>query len=299
MSLAEMQACLARLYVNEPLRQLFRIDPSVALKGYDLTPEEAGALRQLDCGQLDRFAGSLVSKRRKSVERAYPLLFALDGAAMRRYYWRFFQLYPAKPRQGRHQDAVDFGEFMEESLAGAEQLPAYAGDLARYERLYYLAMTAATAPADVDGSPPTQTTVEPPKLAARPALARDVQVADFAYDVARIEEALQKEHIPDAAAVADNCTIVFMPRTSRSEARMLKINEPTKLVVARCDGHRTVAQIVAETETALGANDLGERIVESLDRLVVAGVLVLDGNLPQQPTGASRFGGGAFQTESM
>src|SRR5205823_5930952 len=44
MSIGEMQACLARLYVNEPFRRWFCLDPAAALEGYRLTEEERASL---------------------------------------------------------------------------------------------------------------------------------------------------------------------------------------------------------------------------------------------------------------
>jgi hypothetical protein len=294
-----MQACLARLYVDEPFRKLFRVDSQAALEGYELAPEEVGALRALDSARLDQFASSLVSKRRKPVERAYPLLFALNAAVMRRYYRRFFHLYPARARQGHHQDAVDFGEFIEESLVGTEQVPAYARDLARYERLYYLAQVGVAATGQDPAGAPAESAGATVALDAQPSRGPDVRVAEFAHDVAAIEEGLQKEQPPAAASVAGRCTIAFAPRTGSSDVRMLKINEPTQLVVDLCDGRRTVARIVTETEAALGATDLRASVVATVTRLVEAGVLVLDpvAAAPQ----ASRLPscGGPVQTESL
>lgn len=299
MSIAEMQACLARLYVSESFRKLFHCDPSAALEGCDLSRDEADALRRLDREQLDQFARSLVSKRRKPVERAYPLLFALDAAAMRRYYWRFFQLYPARPGQGQHQDVVDFGEFIEDSLTSTEQVPAYASDLARYERLYYLAMVGAAASGELTESPGTGTTSGDLTAEARPSLGRDVQVADFAYDVAMIEESLQQQQAPEEARVADGCTIVFARGTGGSGARMLRINAATKLILGLCDGRRTISKIVTETEAALGATNLEGGILESVGRLLASGVLVLDRAPAAQQAVRSRAYAAAVQTESI
>jgi len=276
MSIGEMQACLAWLYVSEPFRSWFYLDPDAALKSYNLTDEEDGALRKLDRDRLDLFASSLISKRRKGVERAFPVLFALDAAMMRRYYTRFYHLYPARLDQASYLDVVNFGKFVEESLAQAEWVPAYASDLARYERLYYLASIAAVsdgAPADLANVAPTRVCL--PTMEVQPVLRNGVQVADFAYDVGEIEDAIRRGHAPaEARTVSGGCSIIFQPNPSG--VKMLRINAATKTVLALCDGRRTAAAVVADTEAALGATNLTDAIVETINRLLASNVLGLD-----------------------
>jgi hypothetical protein len=275
MSTGEMQACLARLYVDEPFRRLLYLDPQAALVSYRLTPKEDAAIRDIDRDSLDRFAASLIAKRRKPVERAYPLLFRIDGKEIRRYYARFYQLYAAKPYQAGHQEIINFGTFVEESAANAEHLPAYASDLARYERLYYSTRVATLSDAD----PPGQSQAEPQpvvQMNARPSLSPHVTIAIFAHDVGAIEEALQNGEAPAEIHAGSHCCIIFRPGNSDSSVQMLRINAPTKIILDCCDGRRTLAQIVTDTEVALGACDLCNRIIESIHRLLASHVLVID-----------------------
>src|SRR5438552_8847500 len=82
MSMAEMQACLARLYVDGASRRLFALEPETVLGEYRLSAEEARALRDLDRRALERFAISLNSKRRRRFVATYPLLFGLASPAV-------------------------------------------------------------------------------------------------------------------------------------------------------------------------------------------------------------------------
>ena len=269
MSTAEMQACLARLYVSEPFRRWFNADVDAAMASYRLGEDERKALRDLDRAALELFAGSLVTKRRKGVERAFPALFALDDGAMRRHYSRFHQLYSAKPHHDRHQDVIDFGIFVEETLVNAADVPRYASDLARYERLYYLAsIVSAPVPAAVG-----DVALDRPVM--RPALRAGVQIADFTYDVGDIEEALRLGEAPAAMEPTEGgLAIVFLPGIADGTGvQMLKINGPARTVIGLCDGTRSVSEIVTSTETALGAADLHDAIVATLDRFIAAGVL--------------------------
>ena len=286
--------------MDEPFRKLFFRDAPTALDGYRLTPQESAAIRDLDHEQLDQFAESLVSKRRKRVERAFPLLFALSPAEMRRYYARFYQLFGAKPYQASHQDALDFGVFVEEALVEAEHLPAYASELARYERLYFSTRLSLGGAGDV---PPAREEVVPDTpvdLDARPSLRPDVTIADFAYDIGAIEEQLQNGEVPDDAVLAsERCSIIFRPGTGSSDVQMLRINAATRAVVDRCDGRHSVRQVIADIEAALGAGNLHDRIVETVGRLVAAGVLTRDGAGAAPPPRVGSGYAGATEVESL
>src|SRR5947209_4692942 len=146
MSMAEMQACLARLYVDGASRRLLALEPETVLGDYRLSAEEARALRDLDRQALERFAGSLKSKRRRRFAATYPLLFGLESPAVERYYERYYHLYPARPGGSFVTEQLEFGRFMEESLAADDEAPPFAGDLAQYERIRFAARRAAANP---------------------------------------------------------------------------------------------------------------------------------------------------------
>ena len=300
MSIGEMQACLARLYVDESFRRLFRLDPAATIEGYRLGDAESMALRNLDPRVLDHFARSLIGKRRRRMERAYPLLFAIDGREMRHYYARFYHVHPAQPYEDEHQTIIDFGLFMEESLPQVAHLPAYTAEVAKYERLYYAAALAARRDAAATAQEHEES-VTPVGMSARPSLRGSVQVADFTYDIATIEEALQQGRAPAPGDVAtEGSSILFLPGASDGAVRMLRINAPTKAVLDLCDGSRTMAQIVADSQAALHAADLRAGIVAAVSRLLASGVLTLDAVDRERDDPAPRRSyGGDSQIESL
>ena len=65
MSVAEMQAYLARLYTSDPFRKLFELDPEATLSDYTLDDKEINALKQIDIQMLNWFAGTLKVKRKR------------------------------------------------------------------------------------------------------------------------------------------------------------------------------------------------------------------------------------------
>jgi hypothetical protein len=273
-SIAEVQACLARLYLSDGYRHWFYADPAGALASYRLEPDERDALAGLPRDQLELFASSLVAKRRKGTEVAYPASFTIDDATLRWVFHRYHQLFPLRSDQSRADDAIAFGHFAEASLADEAQAVAYLGDLVRYERLYYTASLDRTVPAAA-----AVTTVPNGRAAdAHPVRRPYVELAGFAHDVGAIEEAVCRgDPAPPAAQVCRACSILFVPAGDGREARMLRINDATVAIVERCDGRRTVAAVIADTEAALGVGGLGDAIVETITRLVAADVLALGG----------------------
>ena len=277
MSLGEMEACLARIYVDEPFRRLFYLEPSKTLAEYLLTEQERAALQGIDRKMLEFFAGSLKSKRRKRVQRAYPILFRILGARMDRYYARYYQLHPAKPNHSGQQDPADFGAFMEETLARAEDAPPYAADVARYERHCH-GMSLAPAPG-APGAPDARDDQRDGHVlgpTATPYLREGVQVVHFDHDVIAIEKALEDggdEGAPSPERSPQ--TLVFRPATPTAEVRMMRLNTPSKVVLDLCDGRRAVSRIVTETQAILGVGAAEDRIVETLHRLLALQVLAV------------------------
>jgi hypothetical protein len=277
MSLGELQACLARLYIDEPFRRLFYIDPLKTLEEYRLTEEEYIAVSSIDRDKLNFFAVSLKNKRKTRIQQAYPFLFALDEREIDHYYARFYQLYTAKPHQSGYQDVIDFGKFIEESLTDSLSLPRYASDLVRYERLYYCAMRLRRQGGDDEtldsnaGGKPIMVSAS-----ARPSLRSGVVLAQFDYQVAEIEDALQRGEQPDDLELKSECFIVFKPPTNISDVKLVRLNLASKTVVAFCDASRTVSEIVSGVEATLGVGGLNDSVVDAITRLLKSRILVLD-----------------------
>jgi len=301
MSIGEMQACLARLYVDEPFRRLLHIEPEKALEEYGLTPDESAALQGIDRKMLEYFAASLRNKRKKRIQRAFPMTFKLDRVKIERYYRRYYQLHTARPHQLPHQDVMEFGAFMEESFAQADDLPPYAADLARYERLYYGAAFASESSEASGASPQGNGATEERagRMDARPRVRNGVQVASFRYDVAAIERALEEGgNLDDLRCEPDVNYIVFRPATADSDARMMRVNAATKVVFDLCDGRRPVSEIMAQAQAILRADGLEEAIVATVDRLLALQVLILGGGTTPAVS-AKRRAFGTGYSESM
>ncbi len=268
MSIPEMQACLARLYLDELFRRLLARDPESALQAYGLSAEEEAAIRELDATRLEFFATSLKNKRRKRIARAFPLLFRVAADEVEHQYNRYHALYMPKSRRSIHQDVLDFGEFIEDSLAIAPGIPPWACDVARYERLLYA--TTYTHQADTDTSSGATTV----SISSRPRLCEDAYVAEFQYDIASIEDALRDGE--ERGLEPSPCAIVSRAKTPTAEARVLRINGPTLAVLRHCDGRQRLEGIITEVEADFGTTGLKQGVFEAVTRLANANVLVIE-----------------------
>src|SRR5262245_41905094 len=230
MSLPEMQACLARLYVDRTARRLFALEPETVLAEYGLAADEAQALRALDLAALERFARSLRGKRRRRFAATYPLLFGLESPVVERYYNRYYQLYPARPGGAYASELLEFGRFVEECLAAEDEAPPFASDLAQYERLCFLTRQAA--------SPPTPPLSHSPLLPTdRPRLADGVAVGTFRTGILAIVEAL-KAGLPPPETGKGPYTFVFRPEPGATSPAAFYVTEATARLLDRCDGER-------------------------------------------------------------
>jgi hypothetical protein len=276
MSVNEMQACLARLYLDEPFRRLFYLDPTV-LEGYWLTDEELAAIRGIRREELEYYASSLKNKRRARIERAYPMLFTLAPADIGKYYSRYYQLHIAKTTLSPQQDTLAFGAFVEDSVCGVDHMPPFTADIARYERLYYQArFTPAPQARPGEPAPARQrpNDVTPYRLGG-------VEIAAFDYDVADLEDRMHRgTDLLNARDITPSpSAIVFRPATRTAAIKVLRINPATQALIDHCDGVRTVSDIVAALEASSGQVDLGPAITAGLDRLMALEVLTPDPRL--------------------
>lgn len=266
MSVNELQACLARIYVDETFRTLYYRDPAAALSGYRLAEAEQHALASLDRRLLEVFADSLRRKRMKILEVAFPILFSIGREEILWYYRRFFQLYPIHEHRSAYRDVVDFGRFIEESLVGAETMPPYASDVAKYERYYFQAA--------LDGA-----SVGPPQAISLDAdtrlqLSEWVHVVDFEYDVVEIERMIKAGEVPSSTpGEADAVTILFMPGATPEQPRLLRTNRPTRVILDTIGGHAPLHDIVARVQARLGVERMEEQILAAVERLLEARVL--------------------------
>jgi hypothetical protein len=281
MSIAEMQACLARLYVDGAFRRLFALEPDTVLGDYRLSEEEAQALRDLDRAALDRFARSLKSKRRRRFVATYPLLVGLASPAVDRCYDRYYQLYPARPGGSFVAELLEFGRFMEEALATDDEAPLFASDLARYERLLFAARRVALGRREEGTRPPAPPERAPVAPDDRPRLADGVAVGTFRTNILAIVDALEGGHpLPETGE--GPYTFVFRPGQGASIPDAFYVTAATRELLDGCDGERTLAELAA-VERQRGGDERAAAVAGAVQNLVEHGILTTAPAGPRDP----------------
>jgi hypothetical protein len=145
MGLAEIQAALARLYVDRALRQQFFERPDEIGAAFGLRRDEAESLARTPRAQVERYAASLLRKRRAQVRRLIPLAARAIGDTA---FERLFESYAVQaPPRGSKADLADGAGFLAAIQSRATDIePPWAADLAQYELAWLQAQRSGCIP---------------------------------------------------------------------------------------------------------------------------------------------------------
>lgn len=265
MSMSEMQACLARLYVDEPFRKYFFLDPDDALKNYKLTEQEKVSLQGIDRVMMTHFAGSLKAKRKRKFEVAYKFLFDLNGSEMNRFYDRYYALYPARPGEKSTQQVIDFGTFIEQTLVNDSDFPPYAVDVARYARLLYISRYVPTDQDDFQFiNDDTKTTLAPLSPTTQPFLQDRILLGEFDYNIIELIKQLKQEETPKDWQGQQ--FLVFQQIPNTLQPNVFGITPATFELLKLCKGN-TVEEITSKIEQQTGRANLQDQVIHILHQL--------------------------------
>jgi len=265
LSESELQACLARIYVDEPFRLLSRIDPSVTIDRYDLSPDERSAVLTLNYRMVDFFAADLRNKRRRRFENLFPAVFKIDRSRALRLWDRFYDLAGAIAYESADAAFVAFGKFLEESVASAEW-PAYARDLVGLENTILMALPWN------DDSRGLCDSGDAPDLNGQYILAGNVRLRTFRYDVFKLREDLDGGIIPDDANESP-VHIAIRLESDFAASTFFRLNEPAMLVLKSCNGIRSAREIVSKVQSYYGTDRLEGAILELIGKLQDQGII--------------------------
>ncbi|WP_166427280.1 PqqD family peptide modification chaperone [Nonomuraea mesophila] len=242
MTMAETQAALARLYVDEAFRGWFAHAPDEALRKYELTEPEKDTLKAIDKKMVALFAQTLRDKRRGRLVATFPLTSRVCGREIvGRYFERYYDLHPAQPNMLVAEHAMAFGRFLVDCIAITASLPSYATDLCQYEQTMS-EMRLTPLPTDdlllLDAAPPPDADVPPQ---ARPVLAPGIRILRLDYDIPSIADAIERGEAPQDARPTPVVLVMRVLPQGLPEA--FRVNEATAALLDLCTGDRTTAQI--------------------------------------------------------
>jgi len=267
LSSTEMQACLARLYTDDTFRNLFYLHEDSLLDQYVLTDDEQVAIKAVDRKMLDFFASSLKKKRKKKFHSTYRAFFSLDNKIIDLCYDRYYQLYPARPNVSHQAEVLQFGQFIEETLAGIDTLAPYIRELVRYEYLI-ASMDSAAVKGD---SNHYKNKVQEMSFDQKPLLREGVHIESFTYDVATMYQALLNDE-ELLEGTRDQYSILFQNH-SQQGSRFFSISKATKMLLDLCDGGATLKDVISTLQARYGDNSLGNVIHTMVNRMLELGVI--------------------------
>lgn len=130
MSLLDVQNLLARIFTDEDLRLRFLLDPEKIGIENDLSETEIEQIKQLLPEQVNFFAGSLLYKRLREVEKLLPLTRTALETQFEKYFREFANQFLPQTIKKHLEDAMEFGKFLQSKKIE----PVWTKDLAKFER---------------------------------------------------------------------------------------------------------------------------------------------------------------------
>lgn len=269
MSIGEMQAVYARLYVEHSFLERFCADPDSVLGEYSLSERERLALIDTDREGLREFAASLRAKTFGRFKQAYRLSLALEGKTAYKIYLRFYELRKILPNERFFDATIDFGEFLEESLENATQVAPFAAELARFESLHY---QARFGPRPENSGPPAEDAATP-ELAAGSVLRlrSGIRLERFSYDLAALEKEMDAGELPRQMPKGDSY-VVFQSLPGLGRGKKFQVTKPVFGILSRTDGKRDLAAIAEEIGNTMG-KDVFASVLGSAAKMISMGVL--------------------------
>lgn len=272
MSVAEMQAALARLCADEPFREWFGLAPDAALAKYALDEGEQAALRSVNAKMLGLFAETMLEDRRRRVLRYYPLCEAVHPEPVRRYFDRYCGLRSVRPGATTVESALDFGRYLTECLsaeyAAGPMDGGYAADLCRYEMIF-AELGSTPLPSEDPLAPPAPGSVS--VAPENPALAPGVRYARFGYDIPALAGEIEQDHVPDSVAPQETFLVVrSVHQSGTTEA--FRVGEAVVELLSLCTGTAALADIRKGMASLSGDDD--SVLDDALGRLAAAGLIL-------------------------
>jgi hypothetical protein len=141
MGLAEVQAALAKLAIDDPCRTRFFSDPVAAANELGLSAAEAISLACIPQVQIDRFAASLHRKRRDQIRHMLPLAVTVLGTRFASLFADYAAQAPARGSTADLDDPLGFVASLSARRPREPLEPSWIVDLARYELAWRQAMS--------------------------------------------------------------------------------------------------------------------------------------------------------------
>jgi hypothetical protein len=263
MSLLEMQRALCRLLTDEDFRGNFFADPGAACRGFELSPGERASLCDIDKKRVALHSHLLMSARITLALAAFPLTARLICREVEELTPVYCRLYPPVPAGGGAQaeEAARLFALLMEEQRVKSRWPPYFEDLLRYEEcLFRLGNTTASwescEAAWAANAAGSRTLTLSTARSFVPSLGSHAELQSFSYDIAALvqrlgEDLWPEDRAPEGPPAQPVAMLLFKERGSPTVSA-LELTDLSCRLVARCDGQRTVSQVIAGLASELG-----------------------------------------------
>jgi hypothetical protein len=104
-----------------------------------------------------------------------------------------------------------------------------------------------------------------------------IRIERFSYNVSELQEKADAgEELNGSTAIQEGAYyVLFKPADPPFEAKVLRINSATCILLNTCDGSKNVGETIASVERQLDATDLQGPLLAAMDRLLTIGAVHL------------------------
>jgi hypothetical protein len=242
MSLLRLQVAFSRIYLDEAIREAFRVGDRVRLTEFDLTESEIQKVHEFVSErekELTLFTGYLQQKREQALGTFYPLL----RAYMESNFWAYLcSLYvatePVRSSLTRAEDAVRFARFVKNSHK--VKLEDVLADILEFESTKAMVGAAFT-------SPPRLTNGSPPSVEqARPFLVPPSCLRKLRYDPEQLRLRVSEDSAQPLVSKAEPVHLLFF-RNRANEVAVARLGPLLGVLLELATGEAPLSHIVEAT----------------------------------------------------
>lgn len=272
-----MQRALSRILTDQDFQRSFLAGDPAAREAYQLTARERDSLLGMRWDRVRQHSQLLAIGRVELGLKGLPLTQRVLHHRLRDLVERFCAEHPPATCPGGLLivEANRVCDFVGRLVAGGELEPAYAADIAAYERavLYlgndYDCWQSAVRVAELAAATPTDprhtVPVGGPHLALLP----------FDHPLPELIARLEAGEVPRSVPRLDRPMWMLLHKLpGEMEVRHVRVNEPTADLVRACDGRRSLARVLEMLESSYGEG-IEPAALSTLDRLVEIGAIGL------------------------
>ena len=291
MSFLAMQTAIARICVDHQFRRSFLRRPAECLASFDLTAEEAEAVKTIDLTAIQVYAESLVLKKMGIVTKWFPLSLAALRKALpadtvreivSRYGYETVRDSDAIGGEWVRSEFTRFQHYLLGLVSTGEIDVPYFTDVLEFEAARQMMSHDPTMSRTLEGGESVRDAVrtfaDPGANGVMPLLGPHVRVRPFTCDIVAVISRTEDDSA--GAPVADEPTwVMFVKKPGTAKVIAQAISPPLKDILELCDGTRSTSEVLASivsrhaTPAGLSEDDVKGDGLAVLEQFYAAGLI--------------------------